>query len=339
MDWRDIPPDREVCDPYVRGMVVEVWRHVLRGIKSGHLLTFVKTEECLTLISRNCWPDVESISDTEPSTFTSLRSSPNFTFSYNSPDAKYVDTKGRPHEGELLVDDLTSQIFQTLFNLPKYYRKQQGRWKALGVKGELPAMMLGDLLDEWSESSKFEAQPMRRTLISTLKQSVQNLPDHEKWLTPHAVFNNTGCLVDPAHIIHVENSVGQSEIELGKYWVGSWVVGRDWLRKFCKHDPVNRPFPQFWEKPTPLPPILGEITKKPSPLKGRSREGIKKRNQEWLTQAKRLKTIQPNWSKSEVCRHVAKAGGENEKPETIRRTLNDKFPGWEKKVGKIDNKP
>ena len=55
---------------------------------------------------------------------------------------------------------------------------------------------------------------------------------------------------------------------------------------------------------------------------------------DWKTElAKEIKQRHPDWTKSDVCRQVAKEDGESEKWDSIRRTLNRLDPNWDKKVG------
>ena len=332
-DWRNVSPDRKHRDSIVWEMSASVWLHVLQAVKSGHLLAFIASKNGPVLLHRNVWPDVSSLQDTKTSTFASLRSGQVFTFNYETADSTYVKSQAESFTGDLFVDQHSAHIFQALFKLQEFHQCQSEKWKTVGLLGELPALLLGDLLSEWAQSEGIDLIPMRKTIIASLKRREQSLPKRQAWLTPYAVFKDEGSLVDPDHVENMERWVSNGDAELERHWTDSWVVGREWLRKFCKLDPANRPFPAFWEKPTPLPQILLELKTRPSPLKGRKYQGKEERNKEWLSLAQAIKKRNPAMSKSAVYRQVSKNRGLKEKSETIKRTLDRHYPCWDKKVG------
>lgn len=333
-DWRDIPPDSKDRDYLAWKMSTHVWLHVLHGIKSGHLLTYIDTPLCQqVMVGRNAWPDIASLSNTTTKMFASIRTNDALTFSYETPDATFVDSRNNQHEGRLCVDRLTARSFQAFFKPEPYVLQPSGKWKDVGEKGENPALTMKDLLLEWSKTNEIELKPIRRSIIFTLERAHQKLPRHRQWLTPYGVFRSDGTLITPNYIQSMLDWTDVHDEDLEEHWSSSWVIGREWLRAWCEQDTANRPFPAFWENPTPSPPILTELSKHPSPLKGRKSSDIQERNKQWLSLALDIKKRNPNLSKSDICRQTAKDLGISRKWDSIRRTLNRFAPNWDKKVG------
>ena len=314
-------------------MSCHVWLHVLHGLRRGHLLAYLETPERTVPIHRKNWPDVTPFSDARSQSFASYTRGKNLQFNYGTTIATFTDSTGQKLEGVLRLDRYTADLFQIYFKPEPYVEALDAEWSDVGLPGDLPALSFGDLLTEWSKVCQFDSKAMRRSILSTLEQEEQKLPTRRKWLTSHGVFQNNGTLITPEYIQNVRDWTSGQDEKLERQWTSSWVVGRDWLRAFCQRDPANRPFPPFWEKPTPEPPIIAEVKAYPSPLKGQESKEKQKRNQEWLELAKEIKQRHPDWTKSDVCRQVAKEDGESEKWDSIRRTLNRLDPNWDKKVG------
>jgi hypothetical protein len=333
-DWRDIPPDREYRDEEALEMSRDAWHHVLHGIKSGHLLAFIESESGRALIPRTTWPAIPSPLDKKIKIFANLFEDTALSVDYETSAATYVNSKNVPHHGFVKIDQQTLQSFKTFFKPEPYAEPLSTTWRDLGLKGDLPALVLRDLLEEWSTTeSGLELKPMRRSIISALEQSPQRLPKRQKWRTPYGVFRSNGSLVTPSHIKTMFQCTGAQDDDLEEHWSGLWAIGREWLRSFCSEDPANRPFPKFWTNPTPSPPILVELRKRPSPLKERKRDGIEERNKAWLANAKALKNKYPTWSKSNICRQLAKEPDIPDNWDSIRRTLHRIDPNWDKIVG------
>ncbi|MEQ8733398.1 MAG: hypothetical protein RIC29_00620 [Rhodospirillaceae bacterium] len=333
-DWRDIQPDRKDRNYLAWEMSRDVWRHVLHGIKSGHLLAFIESDIGRTPIPRTTWPAIPSTSDIKRKTFASLFESTALSLDYNTSAGTYLDSKNVTHDGFIKIDQQTLQSFKAFFKPEPYAETLSTTWRDIGLKGDLPALALRDLLEEWSKTeSDVELKPMRRSIISALEQSPQRLPRRQKWLTPHGVFRSDGYLVTPSHIKTMFQCTGAQDDDLEVHWSGSWIIGREWLRTYCSEDQANRPFPVFWTNPTPSPPILIELKKRPSPLKDRKSSDIEERNKVWLTNAKALRKRHPTWTKSNICRQLAKDDGNDDKQESIRRELHRIDPNWDKKVG------
>lgn len=332
-DWRDISPEVEPINKDVWEMSAHVWLHLLSGVKYGHLLTFINTKNGPILIHRDAWPEAPPLADATRHTFATLRASSALAFSYETSDATYIDSQRIEHQGKLCVDRITARSFQAFFNPEPYVLNRSRRWNDIGQKGDIPALLMGDLLLDWSKAVHFDRKAMRRSIIHTLENSVQRLSNREKWLTPHGVFRGDGSLVTPIDIQHMENWSTAVDEELENHWTNSWVIGREWLRAFCEQDPTNRPFPAFWETPPPQPSITTHIQKPPSPLKGRTHDDIHTRNSDWLSRAQGIRNHHPDWSKSNICRKVAKDLGIPDKWDSVRRALHREDPNWDKKVG------
>ncbi|MEQ8734060.1 MAG: hypothetical protein RIC29_03990 [Rhodospirillaceae bacterium] len=320
-DWRTVPPDKPYKISETRKLTVECWLHVLNGLRQGHLIAFIDTGQKKQAIKPTTWPDVTNIPDTSPKTFASLVTDNRLKFNFSNTEATFTNEQGQSFSGSLLIDKDIADQFQALFKLENFHGSQAGKWRRIGTLGELAAMVFGDLLGEWSVSTGIDPLPMRKTIFKALKQLEHIASNRLGWCTPDGVFDCHGTPISKDDILNMEKWAAEENDEFERHWTDSWVIGREWLRSFCEQDSANRPFPPFWKNPTPQPPILVELNKRPSPLKGRRKEALQERNQQWLSKALEIMELHPDWSKSRVCQKVAKDRCLNENPETIRRRL------------------
>lgn len=332
-DWRTVPPDKPYKISETRKLTVECWLHVLNGLRQGHLIAFIDTGQKKQAIKPTTWPDVTNIPDTSPKTFASLVTDNRLKFNFSNTEATFTNEQGQSFSGSLLIDKDIADQFQTLFKLENFHGSQAGKWRRIGTLGELAAMVFGDLLDEWSVSAGIDPLPMRKTIFKALKQLKHIASNRLGWCTPDGVFASQGTPISKADILNMEKWATEENDEFERNWTDSWVIGREWLRSFCEQDSANRPFPPFWKNPTPQPPILVELKKRPSPLKDRKRQDIASRNQAWLTAAIEVKSRNPGFTKSDICRQVAKDNGVPDKWDSIRRNLHRLEANWDKKVG------